>query len=90
MFDLLGTGYTLLSTDAGGDRIDTEPWRRDADRRGLPLTIVDPRRHGFAAIAGDAAVLVRPDQHIAWIGPVSADPVPVLDDAVTGVLPTVP
>jgi len=77
LFDLLGAELTLLGRDDGR-------WRDAAARRGIPLVIVDPVAHGFAKVADDDLVLVRPDQHIAWRGAASADPDVALDLAVHG------
>ncbi len=78
LFDLLGPEFTLLGAD-------TDRWTDAAASRGIPLVTVDPRAHGFTPDWDDALVLVRPDQHIAWLGPAGADPLPVLDAAVRGV-----
>ncbi len=77
LFDLLGPEFTLLG--AAGD-----VWRAAADVRRLPLSIVDPAAHGFASAAADRLVLVRPDQHIAWLGSTDADPDLVFDAALLG------
>ncbi len=77
LFDLLGPELTLVGTGAAG-------WADAASARGIPLTVVDPVGHGFAPLAGDDLVLVRPDQHIAWRGPVTADPDTALDLALRG------
>ena len=77
VYDLLGSEFTVL----GGD---PESWTDAAARRGVPLVHLDPAAHGFAPVAGDDVVLVRPDQHIAWIGPSSAEPEDALESAVRG------
>lgn len=77
LFDLLGSEFTLLGSAP-------EAWRTAADARGVPLTVVDPTVHEFAAVAADDLVLVRPDQHVAWVGPAQSDPDPVLDAALRG------
>jgi hypothetical protein len=77
LFDILGPEFTLLGAP-------NDSWREAAVRRGIPLVVVDPTAYGFAAVAGDQLVLVRPDQHIAWIGPVAVDPDPALDEALRG------
>jgi 2-polyprenyl-6-methoxyphenol hydroxylase-like FAD-dependent oxidoreductase len=77
LFDLLGPEFTLLGAAE-------ENWRETAERRGVPLVIADPTAHGFPAVDGDRLVLVRPDQHIAWIGPISADAAAALDSALRG------
>ena len=77
LFDILGPEFTLLGP--GGDS-----WPAVAETRGVPLVVVDPTSHGFPAIMADELVLVRPDQHIAWVGPASADPDIVFDSALRG------
>ena len=67
LFDLLGPEFTIL-----GPRPTSRPVLVAAERLGVPIRHADPRLHGFSAVAGDDAVLVRPDQHIAWVG-ASAD-----------------
>ncbi|MBP0492324.1 FAD-dependent monooxygenase [Pararoseomonas indoligenes] len=63
-FEALGPGFTLLAPDPGA----AAAMRDDAARRGIPLEV--------AAIGAEAqktygaeAVLVRPDQFVAWAGP---------------------
>jgi len=68
IYDRLGPEFTAL----GGD----ERWTAAAARHGVPLVLGDP--------IDDRVILVRPDQHIAWVGPISADPTAVLDSALRG------
>lgn len=76
LYDFLGPVFTILGTDTGR-------WTAAADERGIPLLAVDPVEFGFAPV--DARlVLVRPDQHISWVGDASADPGAILDSAVRG------
>jgi 2-polyprenyl-6-methoxyphenol hydroxylase-like FAD-dependent oxidoreductase len=81
LFDLLGPEFTLLGS---ADTSTTAAWRDAADLRGVPLAIVDPTASGFSAVVDDQLVLVRPDQHIAWVGVQNADPNSALDSAVRG------
>ena len=78
LYDLLGPELTLLTADDAGT------WQAAARRRGIPLTVVDAVAEGFPAVAGPDAVVVRPDQHIAWIGPATTDPDEVYDTALRG------
>ena len=77
LYDILGPELTLI-----GSR--SEAWATAAARRAIPLTCVDPATEGFGAIDGDRIVLVRPDQHVAWVGSAFADPDVVLDSALRG------
>ncbi|MEW2626062.1 FAD-dependent monooxygenase [Streptomyces sp. NPDC048106] len=65
LYDALRGGLTLVvyQTESGTDELLTA-----ADRAGIPLTVV--RLDGVLSRPDDrtAAVLVRPDQHIAWRG----------------------
>lgn len=76
LYSQLGTGFTLLA-DAGalgGVPAATvfEPVLAAAARQGIPVTVtaVGPSADGNAlsALWGANAVLVRPDQHVAWRG----------------------
>jgi hypothetical protein len=77
LYDLLGAEFTLLGPP-------NEVWAAAASRRSIPLTSVDPTAEGFRAVDPDRIVLVRPDQHVAWVGPASDDPDAVLDSALRG------
>ncbi len=63
LYDLLGSGFTLL-----GDPALAEGLIGSADAAGIPLTRVPsvgaPNEDAF----GSRLVLIRPDQHIAWLG----------------------
>ncbi|NIY63914.1 FAD-dependent monooxygenase [Streptomyces malaysiensis] len=70
VLDVLGPDFTLLRTDSG---VDVRPWGDAARERGIPLTVVDlpgrwPDRYPTALL------LVRPDQHVAWMGGADARP----------------
>lgn len=92
--DLVGPGFTLLTADV------TPQWQAQAEavrHAGIPLTLrtvrtaaqreAEPGR--WARLLGtghaDAALLVRPDGHIAWRGPCPAD-LSTLPALVRGVL----
>ena len=77
LFDILGPEFTLL----GAPDVS---WSEAAGRRGIPLVIVDPTSSGFPPVAVAQLVLVRPDQHIAWVGAVGADPDSVFDSTLRG------
>ena len=76
VYSVLGTGFTLLA-DAAALRGVPEaqafaPLLEAAARQGIPVTVaaVGPSDDGtpMADLWGAAAVLVRPDQHVAWRG----------------------
>lgn len=77
LYDALGPEFTVLGGNA-------EEWTLAASRRSIPLTYVDPGAEGFQPPADELVVLVRPDQHIAWIGSTSDDPDAALSAALTG------
>jgi len=77
LFDLLGPEFTLLGSP-------DDSWRAAADARAIPLVTVNPADYGFAAAGEDQLALVRPDQHVAWVGSVRADPGAIFDSAIRG------
>jgi hypothetical protein len=82
LFDLLGREFTVLGAVAAA-----QPLVDTAAQLGVPVAHADPQAHGFAPVAGHDVVLVRPDQHIAWVGDPSADPRMIIDVAVRGFAP---
>jgi 2-polyprenyl-6-methoxyphenol hydroxylase-like FAD-dependent oxidoreductase len=79
LYDAVGRDYTLLRLDRTAD---PQPLITAANKRGLPLDVLDvnlrdadaaqPYRHHL--------VLVRPDQHVAWRGDAApADPLGLID-----------
>jgi hypothetical protein len=77
LYDAMGEGFTLLRFDPA---VDVVPLQAAARARGVPLTLLDITK-GSAAIAdGNALVLSRPDQHVAWRGNrLPADPLSLID-----------
>jgi hypothetical protein len=65
IFDLLGDGYTLLRV-ASID-IDVTGLTAAAAARQVPLEVLDVGA-GQAGPYPAALILVRPDQHVAWMG----------------------
>lgn len=63
LYDRLGPDLTVI-----GDPGASAPLVAAARGRSVPLRVVDPSPDGLAAHLGAAVVLVRPDQHIAWMG----------------------
>ncbi|WP_374947476.1 FAD-dependent monooxygenase [Agreia sp.] len=82
LYDLLGPELTLI----GGSE-DAEELMRDAAARHIPLTLLDVPGEGLQDFFSSRLVLVRPDQHIAWVGDdaPSALAGQILDDARRGV-----
>jgi hypothetical protein len=76
IFDLFGTGFTLLRfTDT-----DVTPMVDAAAERGMPLDVVDIRDPQARRRYQRDLVLIRPDQHVAWRGnTVANDPLAVID-----------
>ncbi|RTL69575.1 MAG: hypothetical protein EKK42_05510 [Pseudonocardiaceae bacterium] len=84
LFDLLGREFTVL-----GAGPTARPLVDAAAQLRTPILHADPQDHGFAPVCGDDVVLVRPDQHIAWVGQpstlrTSADPRAIVEAAVRG------
>jgi hypothetical protein len=76
LFDALGEAFTLVVVDSARD---TAAWTEAAERRGLPLVVLrlagDPD-----GLLGAEALLIRPDQHVAWRGSLGEpDPGALLD-----------
>ncbi|CAM4048147.1 FAD-dependent monooxygenase [Kibdelosporangium persicum] len=70
VLDVLGPGFTLLRTDLS---VDVAPWTDAARELGIPLTVADlPGRWPGRYPTG--LLLVRPDQHVAWMGGADARP----------------
>ncbi len=79
LFDLLGPEFTVLGPEGSA-----RPLLEAAAELKVPMTHVDPCAHGFTAVAGPDAVLVRPDQHIAWVGRSTNDAHAVIAAALLG------
>lgn len=63
LFDRLGRGFTLIgAADDGRELVMAAAARR------IPLTLIDAAEEGLQEFFRARLVLVRPDQHIAWIG----------------------
>ena len=63
LYDHLGTGVTVVGADA-----DTQPFVAAAGRRGVPIAAIGPDLVDVRARFGADIVVIRPDQHIGWIG----------------------
>jgi hypothetical protein len=78
LYDHLGPGFTVL----GADQV-TATLVAAAERRGVPVSHVGTDLVNTSARYGADVVLVRPDQHIAWLGrPLSASEADAVLDAV--------
>ncbi|WP_232230014.1 FAD-dependent monooxygenase [Polaromonas glacialis] len=85
LLDLFGTGFTLLSTVELAPAAQTD-WSSAAAALGVPLEKVIRTDAAVRDLYGAELVLIRPDHHIAWRGPASSGPLPVLR-LVTGLFP---
>ncbi|ADP83674.1 monooxygenase FAD-binding protein [Pseudofrankia inefficax] len=63
LFDLLASGFTLLGDPALG-----EPLLTMAESLGVPVASVAEIGVPVERFLGASLVLVRPDQHVAWLG----------------------
>jgi 2-polyprenyl-6-methoxyphenol hydroxylase-like FAD-dependent oxidoreductase len=78
LYDDLGEGLSLVF-DASGDA-DPRPFQAAARQEGIPLETVAVRHPGANRRFGAGMLLVRPDQHVAWVGDDPPDdPLGVLD-----------
>ena len=83
LYDALGPDYTLLRFDP---RVPIAPMEAAAQRRGVPLRVLDVASREAAALYRHALVLSRPDQHVAWRGDRVPDDPLALVDRVRGAL----
>jgi 2-polyprenyl-6-methoxyphenol hydroxylase-like FAD-dependent oxidoreductase len=70
LFDRLGIGFTLRTTTAVDGGVET--FVKAARHARIPLAVLDLSAEPTAAAFEARAVLVRPDQHVAWRGDPSA------------------
>ena len=79
LYDRLGPGMTLLAADdVPGEAL--EPVARAARARRVPLNTVRAPARMLRAKLGTGLALVRPDQHLAWLGDrVPEDPIALID-----------
>jgi hypothetical protein len=81
LFDRLGVGFTLLRL--GGKAADSAAIEAAAQRRGVPLKVLDVPSADARNLYGADLALVRPDQYVAWRGNAPpADPDRMLAQAV--------
>ena len=84
LWEALGSGYALL--DFTGSTEGAAAFEAEADRIGVPLSVVSAPAEDLRAAYGCDRILVRPDLFIAWTGE-DADAGAVLAKAV-GAAPT--
>ncbi|HEV2029292.1 MAG TPA: FAD-dependent monooxygenase [Candidatus Dormibacteraeota bacterium] len=79
IYDLLGTGFSLLrltaNRDAGANLV------RAAEASGVPMTVVDLASPQLRELYAADLVLVRPDQQVAWRGATVTDGLNLLNHA---------
>ena len=80
VFDILDQGFTLI---AFGDA-NVTAWTVEAERRGLPFSILRLNEAAVRSIYQRDYILVRPDQHVGWRGDQLPD-LGTIFDRVTGV-----
>jgi hypothetical protein len=77
LYDALGPEFTLLRLHQA---IDVAPLVAAAERRHMPLVVLDIDATDAADVYSRKLVLSRPDQHIAWSGDaLPADPLALID-----------
>jgi 2-polyprenyl-6-methoxyphenol hydroxylase-like FAD-dependent oxidoreductase len=77
LYDALGPEFTLLRFDSA---IDAGPLIAAAERRGMPLKVLDIDAADAADLYGHKLLLSRPDQHVAWRSDaLPADPLALID-----------
>jgi 2-polyprenyl-6-methoxyphenol hydroxylase-like FAD-dependent oxidoreductase len=65
LYDAMGPEFTLLRLDPS---IETASLQDAAQRRGVPLAVLDVEAAAARGLYDHKLVLSRPDQHIAWRG----------------------
>ncbi|MCS7476783.1 FAD-dependent monooxygenase [Umezawaea endophytica] len=83
VLDVLGPDFTLVRTGGG---TDVSAWETAAAELGVPLTVLDLPERWPKHYPSDL-VLVRPDQHVAWMGATHDRPGEVLGTATGRFLP---
>jgi hypothetical protein len=77
LYDAMGPEFTLLRFDPS---VETAPLKAAAERRGVPLTVLDADATAARGLYGHRLVLSRPDQHVAWRGDaLPSDPLALID-----------
>jgi 2-polyprenyl-6-methoxyphenol hydroxylase-like FAD-dependent oxidoreductase len=77
VYDAMGPEFTLLRFDPS---IEAAPLQVAAERRGVPLMVLDVDTTAARGPYGHRLVLSRPDQHVAWRGDaLPSDPLALID-----------
>jgi 2-polyprenyl-6-methoxyphenol hydroxylase-like FAD-dependent oxidoreductase len=77
LYDAMGPEFTLLRLDPSAE---TAPLQVAAERRSVPLRVLDLDGTAARGLYGHRLVLSRPDQHVAWRGDaLPSDPVALID-----------
>lgn len=66
LFDHFGLGLTLLTSSAAHPGVAQAT--AEARQLGVPLSVIEPQEAGVRTLYPAALSLIRPDQHIAWVG----------------------
>ena len=87
LYDVMGTGYTLLRTDPA---VDVAPLLRAAAAKRVPISLLDLSPVVAGKVYAHALVLSRPDRHVAWRGMQLPDDVETLVETIrgAGLIPT--
>jgi 2-polyprenyl-6-methoxyphenol hydroxylase-like FAD-dependent oxidoreductase len=77
LYDAMGPEFTLLRFDPSAE---TAPLKAAAERRGVPLAVLDINATAARGLYGHRLVLSRPDQHVAWRGDaLPSEPLALID-----------
>jgi 2-polyprenyl-6-methoxyphenol hydroxylase and related FAD-dependent oxidoreductases len=77
LYDAMGPDYALLRTK---DDIDPQPLLEAAQRRGVPIKLLDLSGEALPDAYRHALLISRPDQHVAWRGDVlPTDPAALIE-----------
>jgi hypothetical protein len=82
LYDHFGPGFTLLRL--GECTVDTGTFVQVAEKRGIPLTVLDVPFKEAREMYGRKLILVRPDRTIVWRGDTVPEDVNTVLATVTG------
>lgn len=81
LYDRFSMGFNLVRTD---DAVDVSSLVAEADRRGIPLAVIDVDSDDARLVYERSLTLVRPDLMVAWRADALPDDPGALWDVVTG------